>query len=270
MRFKHLISCIVLFWMCQSTWAQTSTIVNDTIAVPKGSSITTDNLENLFVITPTNDIIKYDKNGSKLATANFKVLGNIASIDVSNPFEIYVFYRDQNKVIFLDNLLNSRGECDLETIGASQVACIARSFDNQLWLFDVADQKLKKYSKDLKLLTESAPWNTLGISGGINPTLIRDINNSVLILNNQQVLEFDIFANYSKIKLSDTLQNFQYLNNSLVFLKNNKVYSYLPSTFTLKVMDIVLPDICRQFRIEKERLFFLTDDCVILRTYSEK
>jgi hypothetical protein len=68
-----------------------------------GSSISSDNLENLFVITPTNDIIKYNKNGQKLATANFKVLGNISSIDAGNPFEIYVFYRDQNKIIFLDN-----------------------------------------------------------------------------------------------------------------------------------------------------------------------
>jgi hypothetical protein len=81
----------------------------DTIKAPAGSIISSDNLENLYIITPTNDIIKYNKNGIKLATANFKVLGNISSIDASNPFEIYVFYRDQNKIIFLDNMLNMRG-----------------------------------------------------------------------------------------------------------------------------------------------------------------
>src|SRR6478672_5274711 len=105
----------------------------DTIHVQKNSKFTTDNLGNIFVISPTNDIEKYDKNGLKTATANFKVLGNITSIDASNPFEIYVFYRDQNKILYLDNLLNLRGETDLESIGVSQCAAVARSFDNQIW-----------------------------------------------------------------------------------------------------------------------------------------
>src|SRR5574343_2110861 len=158
-KFALTITCLFVFLKVS---AQNSSVI-DTIAIPAGSSISTDNLENLYVATPTNDIIKYDKNGIKLATTNFKVLGNISSIDATNPFEIYVFYRDQNRIIFLDNLLNLRGECDMESIGVSQIACVARSFDNQIWLFDAADQKLKKYAKDLKLISESAPSNTLPI-----------------------------------------------------------------------------------------------------------
>ncbi len=259
--------------LCLSIFFQTNaqnSIVNDTIDIPKGSFITTDNLENLFVITPTNDLIKYDKDGNKLATANFKVLGNISSVDASNPFEIYVFYRDQNRIVFLDNLLNLRGECDMESIGVSQIACIARSFDNQIWLFDAADQKLKKYSKDLKLISESAPWNTLTIQNSINPIQIKDISNAVLILNNNQVLEFDIFANFSRIKLSDTLQNFQFVGNKIVFFKNGKAYAYQPQSFTLKSLDIILPEKCKGFRLEKERLYILEDEYVILQTFSEK
>lgn len=268
MSIKTVFSLIFLSVFFQSN-AQNS-IVNDSIDIPKGSFITTDNLENLFVITPTNDIIKYDKEGNKLATANFKVLGNISSVDASNPFEIYVFYRDQNRIIFLDNLLNLRGECDMESIGVSQIACVARSFDNQIWLFDAADQKLKKYSKDLKLISESAPWNTLSIQNSINPVQIKDISNGVLILNNNQVLEFDIFANFSRIKLSDTLQNFQFVGNKIVFFKNGNAYAYQPQSFTLKALDIILPEKCKGFRLEKERLYILEDEYVILQNFSEK
>ena len=42
--------------------ADTLTIV-DTIVVMQDSKITTDNLGNLFIISPANDIEKYDKNG---------------------------------------------------------------------------------------------------------------------------------------------------------------------------------------------------------------
>lgn len=158
----------------------------------------------------------------------------------------------------------------MESIGVSQIACVARSFDNQIWLFDAADQKLKKYSKDLKLISESAPWNTLSIQNSINPVQIKDISNGVLILNNNQVLEFDIFANFSRIKLSDTLQNFQYVGNKIVFFKNGNAYAYQPQSFTLNALDIILPEKCKGFRLEKERLYILEDEYVILQNFSEK
>ena len=256
--------------------------LSDSISVPPGSSITTDNLGNLFVITPTNDIVKYDKNGRKMATANFKVLGKVTSLDAANPFDIYVFYRDQNKVVFLDNMLNLLGEIDLEMIGVSQVPCIGRSGDNQLWLFDMADLKLKKYSKNLRLVTESASFNTLTIGPDILPSMIVDVNTSVFMLNQGKILEFDVFANFSKIKLIDTLQTFQcvklmdslqrleFVKEKIIYLKGNQVYVFNTLDFTVKKSDLALPPNTRGIRIEKERLYVLTDEYVILQTFSEK
>ena len=107
---NKILFVIALLFFQQIKAAENS---NDSIPVPFGSSIHSDYLENVYVITPTNDITKYNKSGLKLASANFKILGNISWIDASNPFEIYVFFRDQNKLLFLDNLLNLKGECDL-------------------------------------------------------------------------------------------------------------------------------------------------------------
>ncbi len=263
---KKLIQCVLFACISQ---IQAQTTFQDTISVPLGSMISSDNLDNLYVITPTNDIIKYNKNGQKLATANFKVLGNISSIDAGNPFEIYVFYRDQNKIIFLDNMLNLRGECDLESIGISQIACVARSSDNQIWLFDMSDQKLKKYSKDLKLLNESAALNNYPIGNNISPSLILDVNSSILILNNYNVLEFDLYANFSKTVLIDTLKAFQFLNNKIVFLKNNSIQVYDKSLLKMEVFSQIIPLGTKGVRIEKERLFILKDEFVILRPISE-
>jgi hypothetical protein len=241
--------------------------VEDTVSIPNGSRMTSDYLQNLYIITPTNDIIKYDKTGKKLATANYKVLGNIGSIDASNPFELYVFYRDQNQVLFLDNLLNMRGSCNLETINVSQVACLGRSFDNQIWLFDLADLKLKKFSKELKLLLESASFNSLPIGNNINPSQLIDNNNQVYILNNLDILEFDIFANYNKIILKDSMSGFQWQNNQFFYFKNHKVNVFTPKNFSLDTKTYDIPENTTNIRIEKERLYILTDEYVILRTY---
>lgn len=243
----------------------------DTIRVEDAVECYADNLDNVYIVTLTNDIIKYSKDGKRQATANFKVLGNVSYMDVSNPFEIYVFYRDQNRLLILDNLLNLRGEYDLESIGISQIACIGRSYDNQIWLFDLGDQKLKKYSKDLKLMTESAPWNTLTFSGPINPSLIRDINTSVLILNDSSVLEFDIFANFNKVRFRGGMQTFHYDHDegNLIFADDSCLYAYNSNTLLLRPLDILLPNDFKAFSIGKERLFILTDEFVISRPYKD-
>lgn len=242
----------------------------DTIPVKKDSRITTDNMGNVFVISPTNDIEKYDKNGHKLATANFKVLGTITYIDATNPFEIYVFYRDQNKILYLDNLLNLRGETNLESIGISQCAAFARSFDNHLWLMDMADLKIKKYSKDSKFLGESASLNTIISDGPILPENMVDINSTLFVLNNGTLLNFDAFINYTKTIISDSISAFQIVNDQIVYLKNGVIFTYNPMLFKSEKLDLVLPEKIKNMRIEKERLYILTDDNLILHAYSEK
>ncbi len=248
--------------------ADTLTIV-DTIVVMQDSKITTDNLGNLFIISPANDIEKYDKNGHKMATANFKVLGNITSIDASNPFEIYIFYRDQNRILFLDNMLNLRGEADLESIGISQIACIGRSGDNQIWILDMGDLKLKKYSKDLKLILESATLNTLPYMESINPEKLLDINNAVLLLNNGSIYEFDIFANYTKLKLTDSISMFQYVNDKIFYNVKNEFKWYNPLTLSGNNFELKFPFLTNAIRIEKERLYVLGNHSVILYAYYE-
>ncbi len=241
----------------------------DTIPVKKDSRFTTDNMGNIFIISPTNDIEKYDKNGHKIATANFKVLGTITTIDATNPFEIYVFYRDQNKILYLDNLLNLRGETNLESIGISQCAAFARSFDNQLWLVDMADLKIKKYSKDSKFISESASLNTIISDGPILPESMVDINSTLYVLNNGAIFNFDAFINYTKTLISDSITVFQVVNQQIVYLKNGNLFSYNPLLFKSEKLELGLNEKIKNMRIEKERLYILTDDNLILHAYSE-
>lgn len=242
----------------------------DTIKVKKDSRITSDNLGNVYLISPTNDIEKYNVNGIKVATANFKVLGNITSVDASNPFEIYVFYRDQNKVLYLDNMLNLRGETNLETIDVSQCAAVARSFDNNLWLVDMGDQKIKKYSKDSKFIGESASLNTVITDEPIIPESMLDLNSTLYILNNGAILNFDAFINYTKTVISDSISSFQIVNNRIVYLKNGAIHVYDPYNFRFDKLNFNFTGKIKNMRIEKERLYILTDENLILHSYSEK
>ncbi|MBC7426247.1 MAG: hypothetical protein H7321_06890, partial [Bacteroidia bacterium] len=206
--------------------AQIKFVAADTFPISKGARMVTDNLNNVYVISINNDIDKYNKDGKKIATTNFKVLGNIASLDATNPFEIYVFYRDQNKVVFLDNMLSFRGEVDLEQAGFSQVAALSRSYDNGIWLFDMADLKLKKLTKDLQSVLESNNLLTY-TDKSLSPNFILDNNQSIFVNNPLSgIMQFDVFGNYNKTLPFDSLSSIQIVNDQFVFISGNALHAY--------------------------------------------
>jgi hypothetical protein len=66
----------------------------------EAKEIQTDRMGNLFVISKTNQLYKYNSTGKLLSTLNYNYSGNITSLDVSNPLEIYVFYKELNTIVF--------------------------------------------------------------------------------------------------------------------------------------------------------------------------
>jgi len=193
---------------------------------------TTDKLGNVFVITPKNDIQKFNTKGKKLTEVNFKVLGEATSIDATNPLEIYVFYKDQNKLAYFDNLLNYRGETDLyKTLGVNNIMAVSRSYDNGFWFFDPDNFKLKKSDKQGVLQTESI--NLANIADTIlNPQMILDNGKFVYLkTNSDRLLVFDILGNFIKNIPLENFNSFQAKDESIIYSTISNLFVYNPSTF---------------------------------------
>lgn len=196
---------------------------------------TTDKLGNIFVITPKNDIQKYNKTGKKLAEANFKVMGEATFIDASNPMEIYVFYRDQNRLAYFDNLLNYRGETDLyKTLGVNNVTVACRSYDNGFWFFDPDNFKLIKADKAGNLESESV--NLANIADTVlSPQAILDDGRYVYLkTNSNRLLVFDILGNYEKSIRLEKFNTFQTKGENILYSTKNDLMIYNPGTFEKK------------------------------------
>jgi len=202
---------------------------------------TTDKLGNCFVITPKNDILKFDINGKKLAEVNFKVMGDATLIDASNPLEIYVFYKDQNKLVYFDNMLNYRGETDLyKSLGVTNIMSVCRSYDNGFWFFDPDNFKLKKADKSGNLLTESI--NLAGVSDTVlSPQMMLDDGQRVYLkTNNDRLLVFDILGNFIKVIPLEKFSSFQTRDNNIVYSTASEVYVYNPSTFEKEAYGLLI------------------------------
>jgi DNA-dependent RNA polymerase auxiliary subunit epsilon len=239
-----LCGLLVIGWKNDKQQVPSFTFVRD-LVVPNLHLVCTDNLGQVFTANTSNDLVKYDKEFKVLATANYKSLGPIRNVDVSNPFEIYVFFKEQNKVLYFDNLLNVKGQTDLEEGGYFLLNTVARSFDNKLWIFDLNDLKLKKIRKDLSVELSSGNVREFAKNENFNPEYIAELNKQVVLFNkNSGLYLFDNFANFQRFVPLPSAEQVAVWQGRLYYLEKNKIYEL--EMEILKIQEIPIQGIDRK------------------------
>ena len=212
------VKTMVVFTLMLANKINAQTILDSTNLlnefVVNAKFIQADELGNLYVVSPSNQLYKYNTSGKVLATLNYNYNGNISSIDASNPMEIYVFYKEINRVLFLDNNLAYRGELDLTKQNITQASAIARSYDNGIWIFDLGDLQLKKMSKDGTVTQTSGNIKQI-IKTDFIPTTLLENTKQIMIANDSTALLFDVFASYVKTYKFSKTASFQ-LNSDYI------------------------------------------------------
>ena len=229
--------------------------------------IQTDRLGNLYITTKTNQLYKYDSRGNLLGTLNYKYLGNINFIDASNPLELYVFYKELNEVLFLDNNLAYRGEMLLNDYGISQSSAIARSYDNGIWVFDNGDLQLKRMNKGGEILQMSGNVKQF-LTGTIQPNFIYDNNDKVFVNDSTLgILMFSVFANYIKTIPIKGCTTIKVIEDDLFYNKAGKLLKYNLKTFSQTEFQLPDTTYIQQISIEKDRLYLLKSNMVDIYSY---
>lgn len=233
-----------------------------------GKDLETDRLGNIYVLNQTNQLYKYSPSGKLLSTLNFNYQGNVGLIDPSNPMEIYLFYRELNKVLFLDNNLAYRGECDLSAFGMGQTSAIARAYDNSIWVFDQSDLQLKKISKDGKVSQMSGNIRQYTNSDVISPGFICDNGSRVFVNDSLNgVLVFDLLCNYIKTIALRGCNRIKVIDENIFYFKDSLVFRY--NTTNFKTTSSVLPinGKITDISIEKNRLYLLKEEEVLIYAF---
>ncbi|VXB93333.1 conserved exported hypothetical protein [Flavobacterium sp. 9AF] len=100
------------------------------------------------------EIVFYNKSNVFYKTANEKTqnynnfsLGNIEHIDLYNPLQIVLFYKDFNTIVLLDSQLNETHKIEgnkLESL--INFDCVGLAIQNQIWFYDFISQKIGLYN----------------------------------------------------------------------------------------------------------------------------
>lgn len=198
-------------------------------------SFTVDNLDNIFLITKTNQLKKMSFNGDSAAVFNdVKRYGNPSYIDVSNPLKILLYYNNYSTVVVLDRFLNIRNTINFRKQNIFSVNSIATAYDNNIWLFDEQEYKLKKIDEEGKKLLETVDSRTL-LDETISPVKIIDRDNYVYLYDPEKGFYiFDYYGAYKNKLLFLNWNNTEISGNTLYGFYSNKLETYQLNTLTLK------------------------------------
>jgi len=194
-----------------------------------------DNLNNIYFITNTNQLRKIRGNGDSVAVFNdVKRYGIPAFIDVTNPLKILVYYKSFSTAVVLDKLLNIRNTINFRKQDIFSVKAIATSYDNNIWLFDEQDYKLKKIDEQGAPLQETTDWRML-FDSVPSPLKIIDQDNFVYLYDPEK--GFYIFDYYGAFKNRLPFLNWNNVEVSgktMYGFIDNKLYTYELSSLNLK------------------------------------
>lgn len=222
-------------------------------------SISTDALQmdeqgNMYLLV--GDLItKFDQNGKLLLTQSFKGMGKITTLDVSNSLRPFLFYRDLNRLVMLDNTLSIQGQAtQLEKLDLQFVTLACQSpMSNTIWLYDQLEFRLLRVDRNFQIINNSG--NITQITGkDLDPIAIQEFGNMVYMNDpDHGILVFDMFGTYIKTIPIKTQGMFQVNENGLFYTQSGDLLKY----DFLSMQSVHYPIPCKVvlFRIGKNRLY---------------
>lgn len=202
----------------------------------------------------------YNKDGDSLREFNSRKFGEISYVDATDPYQILVFFKDYNLILFLDNFLSENGDIvDLQLLGFDQVTFACQSRERGIWIFDLVRQRIIKLNEDFEPTHESinlAQW----FDQSSDIKMMLEHNNQLFAQNTEgKILLFDHFATFIKKINVMASSELQVLENQVLYLRDNNYCQFNMDLSDENCEEIDLTEIIH-LRKEKGRLYFSDED----------
>jgi hypothetical protein len=226
------------------------------------SSFSVDNIGALYLITPENQLKKYNEQGDSVGVFNEVTrYGKLSYVDAENPWKTILFYQSFSTIVLLDKYLNVVTSINLRKENIFRVHAVTSSYDSNIWLFDEQDNKLKKIDDNGNLLSETVDFRLL-FDSVPDPVKIIDRDGFVYLYDPQKgIYIFDYYGSFkSKLTFLNWTDMEVFGKNIYGFDKEN-IYKYTPP-----LPDVVAYKLSPQLRnntavkISSHRIYVLKDE----------
>ena len=206
------INCISLAQKNISLILKSKTHYNDSLKIAKSYSNS-----NFYLIK--NSIVK--KTLESTYTYNNINLGELYKIDLFNPLQIKLFYKDQNSIVILDNKLSEIKKINFNySDPLINIATFSSANENNIWVYDEISMRLKKYNY-IKNLFDNID---IPIQGDI--ISLKDNYNYCWLLTNNHLYKFNYTGSLIyKIQIRE-MDSLNFYKNNLIFVSNNNLFLF--------------------------------------------
>jgi len=237
----------IFFLFCITTSSLTGIAQKDTTftigkTIPGDYSyFTVDNLDNIYLVNNnSNQLKKIDFNGDSAGVFNnVRKYGKLYSIDATNPLKLLLYYKNFATIVVLDRFLNVRNTINLGKKNIFKVKTITTSYDNNIWLFDEGDSKLKKIDDNGDVLIETVDFRNI-FDTVPSPIQIADQDGFLYLYDpNRGFYTFDYYGSLKSTIPFVNWTNTEVIGKNIYGFSDSILYQYQAGT--LKLIEYPIP-----------------------------
>jgi hypothetical protein len=198
----------------------------------------TDQLENVYFIDGHSLIKISAPTGGKISYGSISA-GEITSADISNPFQILIFYRDFNQIVFLDNKLSRiQPPVNLSEVDIEQASLVCSSGRGGFWVYNDRDNRIVYFDRQLRNINQSMIITSITGSRQ-NPVFMTEVQNHLYLhIPGYGILVFDRFASWLTTIPYSGPDRFQVIGGKVIYFLNGELNSLDTRTLEVRTHDL--------------------------------
>lgn len=180
----------------------------------------------VYLLTSGGQLKKFNANLDSLSVFNeVRRYGKLHTIHTQHTLRTYLYFKNFNVVLILDRLMQIVQRVDLRKLSLFQVNAVCPSYDNQLWIFDEQNSRIKKIRLDGSIAFESTDLR-LVFAEKVSPVKMIEHQGHLYLLDAEQgIYVFDYYGGFKeKIDVSN-IKEFQSLGNDILFNDAQEIWT---------------------------------------------
>ena len=222
--------------------------------LPELDNFYVDQFQNLYVVNNA-ELRKYDPTYKQLYSYSNPLKGAINQVDVLNALNPYIFYKDWNEVVVVDNRLNASTAINFNDYGFLDVLFISFADQENVWFYDQGTDKLYRFNLQSKQVVNSSLNITQLIGAENTPhSMVSTINKVYLNIPAKGILLFDALGSLQKTIPIKEVESFCVQGDELYYVQNEQVFLYNISTSQITSFELKDKEI-KNVRVGGNRLY---------------
>lgn len=212
-----------------------------------------------------NELKKFSSEKELLSNFSDALLGEITSVDVSNPLRLLLFYKEFNQLLYLDQTLTPIADpIDLYNYSDNETQLCCDASSGGFWMYNKDDNQAFKISRQGEILNTSSLLTSY--LKDTEPLKITEHQEKLhLLIPSQGLLILNKFGHFLQQIPLPGINDFGFKNQDILYLKNDTWYQYKPLTKTDPIIfDMKSLNTCKS-TIQDDRIYIFCGNQISIK-----